>query len=58
MGRITNMNSTKKIRESIFFKSLSDEVFTKVIDQSIKENIKKINIYIINMKYQMIFTLS
>ncbi len=52
------MNSTKKIRESIFFKSLSDEVFTKVIDQSIKENIKKINIYIINMKYQMIFTLS
>jgi CRP-like cAMP-binding protein len=47
MGRITKMNSTKKIRESIFFKSLSDEVFTKVINQSVKENIRK-NKYIYN----------
>lgn len=41
------MNNTKKIRESIFFKSLSDKIFTKIIDQSIKENIKK-NKYIYN----------
>jgi CRP/FNR family cyclic AMP-dependent transcriptional regulator len=41
------MNNTQKIRESIFFKFLTDEAFSKIIHQSTNENIKK-NKYVYN----------